>query len=220
MRTSLVTFGLFLFCLPLLGIAGLCYYYGMTQSLDSNGNPVSCQPDFEGQDTYYSDVNTAKMKVPCGAPGSDSKCTPYTHWQTNIDNVCISMLILTCMLAFTLLCLGLCNKIKFEEASVGFGLLLISIISAIVVVLWVMGFLAGYMGNICRGRYLDDFEDSGIENYQPINAWSLEQIKFLDGGEVVPGYNKTMSVLMRYIAYYQLVAYSMMALFGLGEALK
>ena len=90
---------------------------------------------------------------------------------------------------------------------------------AILVVLWVLGFLAIYGGGICRGAFLSEIEDSGIENYEPIHEWSLEPIRFLDGGGVVPGYNKTMSVVMRYIAFYQLAMYSILLLASLGACL-
>ena len=208
MKSKTVSFGLFLFCVPFLGISALCYYYGMTTSLDSNGNAVSCEPDTER--AIDGGLQPAKMSVPCGAPGADSKCHPHTQWQTNVDNVSITMLVLTCILASTLLCYGFCKKIKFEEANFFVGILFACVMSAILVVFWVMGFLGIYAGLICRGKYLDDFDNSGIENYkQPINGWSLEPIRFLDSGELVPGYNKSMSVLMRYIAFYQLAVYIM-----------
>ena len=110
MRTKTVSFGLFLFFVPILGITGLCYYYGMTSSLDSNGNPVSCEPYAVNSG---SGVTLVKKRVPCGAPGAVSECKPYTHWQRNIDNTCKMMFLLSCILASSLLCFGLCKKINF-----------------------------------------------------------------------------------------------------------
>jgi len=86
--------------------------------------------------------------------------------------------------------------------------------SALVIVIITMAFFALAPGRVCRGFYLDEIADSGIENYEPVESWSFDHIRYKDSGEIVPGFDKPKSVFMLYIAYI-LLALMVVSLSGL-----
>ena len=110
-------------------------------------------------------------------------------------------MIFSCTLFGLLPCVACCIKIDFEEAVIGLIWFAICVASAFVIVIITMAFFALARDRVCRGFYLDEIADSGIENYEPIHGWSFDHIRYKDSGEIVPGFDKPKAVFILYIAY-------------------
>lgn len=73
--------------------------------------------------------------------------------------------------------------VDFKQAQYVFGFLLLISTAASLASFWAMGFFSGGVSpKICRGAYLYDFDDSGVQDYELYNEWSLEPIRYADTG--------------------------------------
>ena len=161
--------GLILCFSPIIVLTASCFYFYYDESSDALGNPVSCHPS-----THYvhfddgSVDRTDTTKLPCGAPGADSKCESKTDWQRDVDNLILTTIIFGGTLFGLMSCITCCLGIDFLTPVFGTAFFGGVVASALVIVIITMAFFALAPGRVCRGFYLDEIAGSGIENYEPI----------------------------------------------------